>query len=175
MADPFIGEIRMFAFNFAPRNWAQCDGQMISPNENPALFSLLDTNFGGDGNSNFKLPDFRGRVPIHEGRLGDYYFSTGDSSGFEKVELSIPQLPSHHHELLATDATASKSRVTKNKDTAFASTNNNEPIYSVPKDQIPLNADTGGVTGGDGAHYNMMPSLVINFCIALDGLYPSRN
>lgn len=171
MAEPFIGEIKMFAFNFAPRNYTTCDGQLIAVNDNPTLYSLLGTTFGGDGRTNFALPDLRGRTPAHPNQ----YFQ-GQKYGWNTVPLSIEEIPNHTHVLSANSSpTASKFVPTPDGILCDDNVNSNKSFIEESSPLIPLNPNSCGTTGGNASHQNMMPSLGINFCIALNGTYPSRN
>ncbi len=170
MSEPFIGEIRMFAGNFAPRSWALCEGQLLSISQNDALFSLLGTVYGGDGRTTFGLPDLRGRIPIHVGSgPGLSPKSLGEKSGQENITLTTNQLPSHTH-LVKSNNTVGNSKsgdqiAAGNITRAF----NNNPGTT------PLNSGTIPNSGGTQYHSNLMPSLCVNFIIALFGIYPSRN
>lgn len=172
MSEPFVGEIRMFAGNFAPRGWAFCDGQLLAVSQNDALFSLLGTIYGGDGRTTFGLPDLRGRIPIHAGSgPGLSPRRLGGKAGAENVTLTVNQLPSHTH----TPRGASTG-------TGQASPVGNLPgadrvaIYTTSQDR-PETLQTGIVSkvGGSRSHTNLMPFLCINFIIALFGIYPSRH
>ena len=177
MSEPFVGEVRMFAGNFAPRGWAFCDGQLLAVSQNDALFSLLGTIYGGDGRTTFGLPDLRGRIPIHAGSgPGLSPRRLGAKAGAEKVTLTVNQLPSHSHTWQATNANASNRSPVGSPDThAYA-----QPLVtSVYRDGTnPLvNMKTNMVSnvGGSRSHSNLQPFLCINFIIALVGIYPSRN
>ncbi len=165
MAEPFLGEVRMVGFDFAPRGWALCDGQLLPINQNQALFSLLGTVFGGDGNSTFALPDLRGRTPVH----ADTEHPLGSASGEETHTLAPGEMPQHSHPVRAAAVTAG----TPNPSGAMLATASNA-IYGSAKNLLNLVPDTVGATGGQ-AHENMQPYLVVNFIIALSGIYPSRN
>jgi len=175
--DPFIGQIEAFGFNFAPRGWAQCNGQLISISQNPALFSLLGTTYGGDGRTTFGLPDLRGRVAINQGQgPGLSTYVMGQVSGSEGVTLQLPQMPSHNH--VATfrgNGEDASSGEPGNKTLGLASTN----IYNAnpPESGQTLNAGSiqVGVAGGNMPHNNMQPYLVVNYCIALVGIFPPRS
>jgi len=166
MADPFIGEIRLMSFNFAPREWAQCNGQLLQIGQNQALFSLLGTTFGGNGQTTFALPDLRGRVPIHAGAS----HTLGERAGEQAHTLSVAELPQHQHAAQATSATG---------DTPVAPTNlladSPSQLYAAPGAMTPLQPTSVSTVGGSQAHLNMQPFLTLNFCIALDGIFPSRN
>lgn len=170
MSEPFIGEIRMVGFNFAPAGWALCNGQLISIAQNTALFSLLGTNFGGDGRVTFALPDLRGRVPIHQGQgpgLSNYVM--GQLSGAENVTLTQTQIPAHNH-LLSCSTDDPNSGSPANSFPAAVAT----PIYSSAANAT-MAANAISIAGGSQPHSNLQPYLTINFCIALQGIFPSRS
>lgn len=164
MAEPFLSEIRMMSFGFAPKGWALCDGQLLPINQNQALFSLLGTTFGGDGRVNFALPDLRGRAPLHVG--GGH--TLGERGGEQAHTLSISELPQHLHVAQGTSATASPQPVPTNAYLA--------PTASLYGPAAGLTALTPGTVtnmGGSQAHLNMQPFLTLSFCIALQGIFPS--
>ena len=173
MSEPFVGEIRMFAGNFAPRGWAFCDGQLLAVSQNDALFSLLGTIYGGDGRTTFGLPDLRGRVPIHAGSgPGLSPRRLGAKSGAENVTLTVNQLPSHRHDWEVTTANATNRSPGGN---AYA-----QPLNSLlyrDSQTVLENFSSQAITnvGGSRSHTNLMPFLCIHFIIALFGIYPSRN
>ena len=174
MSDPYIGEIRMFAGNYAPLGWALCDGTLMSISENHALFTLIGTTYGGDGQSTFALPDMRGRLPLHQGAgPGLTTRVMGQAFGSEAVTLLQPQMPSHTHALLAstTDATASvpTSAVPAGQpgDTLYLSNPTVPPVSMSP--------NALQVAGGSQPHDNTMPFLCVNFIISLFGIFPSQN
>ena len=171
MSEPFVGEIRMFAGNFAPSGWSYCDGQLLAVSQNDALFSLLGTIYGGDGRTTFGLPDLRGRIPIHHGSgAGLSSRNLGAKLGSEKVTLTSSELPSHSHNVSATASGASSGTPTGNVP-AGASTN----VYSTALGSTEtLNSAAVSNTGGSQSHNNLMPTLCVHFIIALVGLYPSR-
>ena len=170
MSEPFLAEIRMVGFTFAPRGWAFCDGQILPINQNQALYSLLGTTYGGDGRVSFALPDLKGRVPIHVGNSGSgQTYNEGQKGGSETHTLNINELPGHSHTIQVADAGNSVSPV------------NN---YMAESPDLPYRDNTGGLkasgnmlrnTGGSQAHENMQPYIVINFCVALQGIFPSPN
>lgn len=172
MSEPFVGEIRMFAGNFAPRGWAFCDGQLLAVSQNDALFSLLGTIYGGDGRTTFGLPDLRGRIPIHAGTgPGLSNRRLGAKSGSEAVTLTVNQLPSHTHSMQATTNSSTTASPTNNvlaKTATFDAFTSDTPT-------INLNTASISSVGGSRSHTNLMPALCINFIIALTGIYPSRN
>lgn len=173
MSEPFLAEVRIVGFNFAPRGWAFCDGQILPINQNQSLYSLLGTTYGGDGRTSFALPDLRGRTPIHVGNndAGGSH-SYGQKGGVETITLSAAEMPQHNHGQKATSEDASIATPTGNQ---LAKTADN--VYGAkstdPNDQ--LNAGSIANVGGGQAHDNMQPYLAVNFCIALRGLFPSRN
>ena len=172
MSEPFVGEIRMFAGNFAPRGWAFCDGQLLAVSQNDALFSLLGTIYGGDGRTTFALPDLRGRIPLHQGTgPGLSSRRLGSKSGSENVTLTTNQLASHSHDLNANTAAAT--------DAAPQGKVLADPTPARIYEQVAQNASAATTaianTGGTQPHTNLMPTLCVNFIIALFGIYPSRN
>lgn len=174
MADPFIGEIRLFGFNFPPRGWATCDGQLLPIAQNTALFSLLGTQFGGNGTNNFALPDLRGRVPLHMGQgPGLSPYTIGQVAGEEKHQLLTTELPAHNHALLASSGVGTVSAPSGAVLAAGAPTD--LPRYTADSIDVTLSANSVGLAGSGAAHNNLQPYLTINFCIALVGIFPSRN
>ncbi len=173
MADPYLSEIRIVSFNFAPKFWAKCDGQLLPINQNQALFSLLGTTFGGNGQTNFALPDLRSRVPIHFGNG----ITLGEKAGQEAHTLTISELPAHNH-LVNTKAPADGSANTSLPSGAFLSNSAPAEIYNSgagnPQQSVMAPASISNV-GGSQAHLNMQPFLTLNFCIALSGIFPSQN
>lgn len=174
MSEPFVGEIRMFAGNFAPRGWAFCDGQLLAVSQNDALFSLLGTIYGGDGRTTFGLPDMRGRIPIHAGSgPGLSPRRLGAKGGSENETLIVNQLPSHTHAWRASSGVAMQSQPVSH---ALAQSGGN--VYAQNPDAGNItNMSTKAITnvGGSRSHTNLMPFLCINFVIALVGIYPSRH
>lgn len=166
MAEPFLSEIRIFSFNYAPVGWAQCNGQFMPINQNQGLFSLLGTTYGGNGQTTFALPNLRGRVPIHEGNG----HTLGEAAGSTSVTVNIQQLPTHTHGLQASNVAATL-------DAPLGTFLGKAPInaYGTPASFTPLVAGTVTNAGGSQPHNNMMPYLVLNFCIALIGIFPSPN
>jgi microcystin-dependent protein len=175
MTNPFLGEIRAFSFNFAPTGWAMCNGQLLSIQQNQALFSLLGTTYGGNGTTTFALPDVRGRIAMSQGP------STviGEMQGTESVNLSILQLPIHNHQVTANPNGASNftavpgTNVILGTGSEGASASPTVTVYSSAATNVALAPLSN--TGGSQPHENRMPSLVMNYCIALSGIYPSRN
>jgi microcystin-dependent protein len=173
MSEPFLGEISMFGGNFAPRGWAFCDGQLLSISQNTALFSLLGTTYGGDGRTTFALPDLRGRVPLHQGQgpgLGSY--TLGQNGGSENVTLTTGQMPSHNH-LVNVDT--GDNGTTSHPNNQYLASSGGVSIYNSVTDSSTLNPGTVQAAGGNQPHANLQPYLCIDFIIALEGIYPSRN
>ncbi len=164
MAEPFLSEIRVMSFVFAPKGWALCNGQLLPINQNQALFSLLGTTFGGDGRVNFALPDLRGRVPIHVGSG----HTLGEQSGEQAHTLSIAEVPTHTHVLQASSATGSVQDASGN---VLATVPGR--AYTDPSALTALSPTTIMNVGGSQAHLNMQPFLTLSFCIALQGIFPS--
>lgn len=174
MAEPFIGQIISAGFNFAPRGYATCDGQLLSIAQNTALFSLLGTTFGGDGRVTFGLPDLRGRVPMHQGQgPGLTNRTMGELAGSENVTLISSQMPMHNHTVNALSTNGNLKGPGGNVMANVQGTATN--IYTNANPDTTMNANMIGLAGGNQPHNNMQPYLVINFCIALQGIFPSRN
>lgn len=174
MSDPFVGEIRLFAGNFAPQGWAFCDGQLLAIADNDALFSLFGTIYGGDGRTTFALPDLRGRVPIHMGTgPGLSARAIGSKAGAEQVTLTANQLAGHSHAWRATTAAAQERTPVNN---AMAETSAADIFSQSEPPQTPVTMAAGmvGNTGGSQAHENIQPFQCINYIVALFGIYPSR-
>jgi microcystin-dependent protein len=167
MAEPFLAEVRIMSFQFAPKGWALCDGQLLPINQNQALFALLGTSFGGDGRVNFALPDLRGRTPIHVGSG----FTLGVRAGEQAHTLSISELPTHTHVLNGTTNTAANTPTTS----TVLGRSNPQPAYGGPSNLEAMAPQAVANVGGGQAHLNMQPFLTLNFCIALQGIFPSRN
>lgn len=170
---PFIGEIRPFAFGFAPKNWAQCNGQLLSINTNQALFSLLGTQFGGNGVNTFALPNLQGRAPISLGNGGGGAYTVGNNGGTATVALTAAQIPTHTHTAnLSTAANSGNTPSSSLLPGAFPSL----PGYTTDGSQmVAMNASTVASAGGGQAHENRQPYLALNMCICLAGIFPSRN
>jgi microcystin-dependent protein len=177
MADPFVGEIRLFAGGFAPVNWALCAGQLMSISENPTLYSLLGTTYGGDGTTTFGLPDLRSRVPVHQGTLAGNVYVIGQSGGLEGVTLTPSTLPGHTHAVSVVKGAGTTS--TPAATTYLANALNVlpalAPFLAPGGNQVALAATSFGNAGGGQPHSNIQPCLAINFIIALAGIYPSQN
>lgn len=172
MAQPYVGEIRLFAGNFAPAGWALCDGSVLSIAQNDVLFNLIGTTYGGDGQNTFALPDLRGRVPLHQGQgpgLSPYVI--GQAAGTEQVTLIAQQLPSHTHVLHATTADATVGASVAGNLTGKAATTS---LYGSTPGGGALAAQALTASGGNQPHNNMAPFLGLNFIISLFGIFPSQ-
>jgi len=169
MSEPFLAEIRLMSFVFAPKGWALCNGQLLPINQNQALFSLLGTTFGGDGRVNFALPDFRGRVPIHVGSG----HTLGERGGEQAHTLSIAELPMHTHMLNASTQNANAQLPFAPSGNVFAVSP--QQVYTTPANLVAMGPTSVTSVGGSQAHLNMQPFLTISFCIALQGIFPSPN
>ncbi|NET11232.1 MAG: phage tail protein [Symploca sp. SIO2B6] len=173
MSEPFVGEIRMFAGNFAPRGWALCDGQLLAVSQNDALFSLLGTIYGGDGRTTFGLPDMRGRIPIHAGSgPGLSPRRLGAKAGTERETLTVSELPSHSHTLRGTQSNGTQPNPGGN---VLATSTILRPFAVGEPLDGSFAAGTINSLGGSQSHSNLQPFLCINFIIALFGIYPSRH
>jgi microcystin-dependent protein len=170
---PYVGEIQFVAFNFAPKGWAQCNGQLLAISQNQNLFNLIGTTYGGDGVTTFALPNLQGRVPIHEGSPegSSGYYSIGQSGGQASVVLTVHQLPSHHHDILGSDSPATAT--TPGGNTLAA--NSTAPMYNADAPTIKLHANSTSFAGGGEPVPIMPPYLTLNCIIALDGIYPTPN
>jgi microcystin-dependent protein len=169
MGTPYVGEIRMFAGNFAPAGWAFCQGQSLAISENDVLFNLIGTTYGGDGQNTFNLPNLASRVPVHMGTGGGSSYIIGQSAGVEAVTLTTPQIPAHSHTPLCNSGDGTQNSPSNG---VWAQQTQNAPYSNVaPTVQMANNAI--GATGGSQPHDNMVPYLVINFIISLFGVFPS--
>jgi microcystin-dependent protein len=171
VSDPFIGEIRMFGGNFPPSGWAFCNGALMAIAENDALFTLIGTTYGGDGQSTFGLPDLQGRVPIHQGTLNGVTFTMGEKAGVESVTLSTQQLPTHSHPFLASKGPGNNNSPTGNVTGESAAVK----IYFADAPVVPMNAEAVTPVGGSQPHENMQPYLAISYIISLFGIFPTQN
>lgn len=171
MADPFVAEIRIFPFNFAPRGWAFCSGQLLPISQNTALFSLLGTNYGGNGQSNFALPNFDGKAPMHPGQgPGLSLHDLGETAGSETVTLLLSEIPFHTHTVQVAIGDPAESNNPENKTLATT----NRPIYNSAPGNGYMSVQAIAPAGGSLPHNNMMPYLTLYFNIALQGVYPPR-
>jgi microcystin-dependent protein len=165
VAEPFLSEIRIMSFGYPPRGWAMCNGQLLPIAQNQALFALLGTTFGGNGQTNFALPDLRSRVPIHAGSG----HTLGEQGGEQAHTLSISELPTHVH---LVNGSATNADVVSPTDNVVAQSSQ---LYGPPAQLTALDPSSNGTTGGSQAHLNLQPFLTLNFCIALEGIFPSPN
>jgi microcystin-dependent protein len=174
MADPFVAEIRIFPFNFPPRGWAWCDGQLLPLSQNTALFSLLGTTYGGDGKSNFALPDLQGRAAMHPGQgPGLSLHDLGETGGSETVTLLESEIPSHTHDMRVSASSALTSAPAGNA-LARARRNGAQFQTNVSANLVQLAPEALAPAGGDQPHNNMQPYLTFYFCIAMQGVFPPR-
>ncbi|WP_336783603.1 phage tail protein [Paenibacillus illinoisensis] len=165
MSEPYVGEVRLFANNYAPRGWMFCEGQILQINSNPALYSILGSVYGGDGKTTFALPDYRGRVPIHVSAN----IPLGTAKGENSTTLTINQMPEHTHEVSGSSNPASDLSPSNN---VWAATDN---LYDPPATMGSMDSSAISTTGGSQPHDNMQPYLVVNYAIAIQGIFPSRN
>jgi microcystin-dependent protein len=169
MSEPFIGEIKMFAGNFAPAGWALCSGQLLAISEYETLFNLIGTTYGGDGQQDFALPDLQGRVPIHMGQGSSQTYQIGEKGGVEQVTLSLQQIPNHSHVPLASSAAGTSDTPAGG---VWAASSAKQFIVATPNATMaPLDS---GTAGGSQPHDNMLPYQTINFIISLFGIFPSQ-
>ncbi|MBF5040968.1 phage tail protein [Aggregicoccus sp. 17bor-14] len=166
MAEPFLSEIRLMSFVFAPVGWALCNGQLLPINQNQALFSLLGTTYGGNGQTNFALPDFRGRVPIHMGAG----HTLGERAGEQAHTLTQSEMPTHAHQFQVSNAPADQASPASNEALARPRV----PLFKAPQQLTSLHPSSVSNVGGSQAHLNMQPFLTLSFCIALQGIFPSQ-
>jgi len=180
VSDPFIGEIRIFSFSFAPKNWAFCDGQILPVNQNAALFALLGNQFGGSPSTTFALPDLRGRAGLDDGINTDtpsVTYTVGQTGGAESVTLTTANVPLHYHDFNVIAGAANKNLPTGNFYAQVSPSPTPNTIYAAPSTGTTVSLHPSTVTnaGGSGAHGNMQPFAVLNFCIATTGLFPQRS
>ncbi|HEX3152295.1 MAG TPA: tail fiber protein [Gemmataceae bacterium] len=168
MSSPFIGEVRMVGFNYPPKGWAFCDGQSLSIQQNAALFSILGTTYGGNGTTTFNLPDLRGRVAVHPGNN----IALGQVGGEATHTLNIGEMAAHSHALMGGVAPQDNNRAPANN---YLGSSTATSLYAATTDGSSLNPATIGVSGQSQPHANMQPYLAVPFCIALVGIFPSRN
>ena len=173
MSNPFLAEIRIFPFNFAPKGWAFCDGQILPLSQNTALFSLLGTTYGGDGKSNFALPNMQGNAPMHPGQgPGLSLHDLGEMSGSETVTLLESEIPAHSHGVFGSNTNSNQQTPVAN----FHSGSTQNHRYAAAANDPNVNMNDGVIApaGGDQPHNNLSPYLTLNFCIALQGVFPPR-
>jgi len=176
MSQPFIGEIKIVGFNFAPRGYALCNGQLISIAQNTALFSLLGTTYGGNGQTTYALPNLQSRVPVHQGQgPGLSSRVMGEQSGQENHTLLTTELPAHTHSVTVAPACSAEDATTANPVGSVPAVPSGSAYTSPATGTMANNTGTAGATGGSQPHNNMQPYLVVNFVIALQGIFPSRN
>ena len=171
MGTPFLSEIRIFSFNFAPKGWAQCNGQLLPINQNQALFSLLGTMYGGNGQTTFALPDLRGHVAFHIGNG----FTQGQRSGEESHTLNTSEMPTHLHVLSGNNAVVGGTNATVGTPGGNYWANSGKNVYTTGSPNAAMTPATVASVGGSQPHENRSPYLVLNYCIALIGVFPSRN
>lgn len=179
MSMPYIGEIRMFAGNFAPAGWAFCDGALMPISEYDTLYSLIGTTYGGDGEQTFRLPDLSGRVPVHVGALGAESYQLGETGGVEQVTLTIAHIPAHSHRVSASTAVPPPAtgaiNITDGSSWVPAAPSAKPKLYGTAGPNLLMGAGTVGVGGGGQPHDNMAPFLAVQFIISLFGIYPSQS
>jgi microcystin-dependent protein len=172
--DPFVAEIRIFPFNFPPKGWAFCNGQILPLAQNTALFSLLGTTYGGDGKSNFALPDMQGNVPMHPSQgPGLSLHDLGETGGSQTVTLIESEMPVHSHTMMASGSPGNRATPVGNSISRVVGATPYVPANPAPA-TVPLASEAVTPAGGDQPHNNMQPYLTLNFCIALQGVYPPR-
>ena len=179
MASPYVGEIRCFGFNFAPQGWAFCNGQLVPISENDALFAILGTTYGGDGVVTFGLPNLQGRIPMHWGNgPGGFNTAIGEVQGAPTVTLTTNQISVHTHTIIAMGVPSGGivERTATPDETTFLADSTPDALWNkTPTVNAPFSPNTIGPTGGSQPHENTQPFLVLNFCIALFGIFPTRN
>lgn len=176
MADPFVAEIRIFGFNFAPTGWAQCNGQLLPLSQNTALFSLLGTTYGGDGRSTFALPNMQGNAPMHPGQgPGLSLHDLGETGGSETVTLLESEMPAHSHGYRVSSSGTDEEGLKNPTNNSTGKEANTLPIYTTPQNLSNMAFQALAPAGGSLPHNNMMPYLTLNFCIALQGVFPPRS
>ncbi|MGP0049208.1 MAG: phage tail protein [Solirubrobacteraceae bacterium] len=174
MTDQFLGEIRIFGTNFAPIGWAQCNGQLLSIAQNTALFSILGTTYGGDGRSTFALPNLQGNVPVGMGQLaGGQLYDLGETGGVQSVTVLSTTMPAHGHTLQAHTGRGLAPQAAPVTGSAFTTSEGGD-AYGSGFPNTPLNATALGSAGASQPHNNVMPSLPLNFCVAMQGVFPPR-
>lgn len=171
MSQPFVGEVRLVGFNFAPLDWQQCAGQLIAISQNEALFALIGTTYGGDGQNTFALPDLRGRIPIHQGSNGSNNYVIGQVGGAEQVTVTVSQYPAHSHVFQASNNSGGGVSTPANNTVGAA-----QKIYSTEPPLTAMNqAMIGAYNGGNQPHNNLQPFQVLNWIISMFGIFPTRS
>ena len=172
MAEPFLSEIRIFSFNFPPKGWAFCNGQLLPINQNQALFSLLGTTYGGNGQTNFALPNLQGRSQLHSGSG----FTLGQAGGQSAHTVTMSEMPQHVHTISANQAAGgAATNATQGNGAGKYYANSGKATWNTAQPNLAMHPSAVGNVGGSQPHNNMMPYLVLNFCIALQGIFPSQN
>ena len=171
MSQPYVGEIRLFAGNFAPNGWAFCDGQLLSIAENVVLFDLIGTTYGGDGQTTYALPDLRGRVPVHQGSNGQSNYAVGESGGLETVPLTADQMPAHRHPMLASTSPASATH----GPAEVLGSSSAMRLYGTGTPDMPMDPNAIAQVGGGQPHDNMPPFVALSYIVSLFGIFPSQN
>jgi len=177
VAEPFVGEIRCFGFNFAPVGWASCNGQLLAITQNQTLFQLLGTTYGGDGVSTFGLPNLQGRVPMHTGSFAGVFTGLGQTQGSATVTLTTSQIPAHAHAIISENVEpgGAAEHAAAPTGTAFIGPSNPDGLYNTaPTIDAPFSSNVIGSGGGSQPHDNMQPYLALNFCISLYGVFPTQ-
>lgn len=176
MSNPYVGEIRIFGFNFAPKGWAQCNGQLLSISQNTALFSIIGTFYGGNGQSNFGLPNLQGAVALGQGSgPGLQTYVIGESAGTQNVTVLTGQMPSHTHTMLGLEGRGLSAHGTPVAGDALITSHGGSAYAGSITPNVQMSPQAVTVSGGSQPHNNMMPSLVLNYCICMQGVFPSRN
>ena len=170
MSEPFLAEVRLMSFVFPPKGWALCNGQLLPINQNQALFSLLGTTYGGNGQTNFALPDLRGRVPIHTGQG----HTLGETGGEQAHTVSLAEMPTHTHVFQATNSNATQPGPMPNS-TSIGYARAGNQMYGGAANLVAMAPNMVGNVGGSQSHQNMQPFLTLSYCIALQGIFPSQN
>lgn len=173
--DPFVAEIRIYPFNFAPAGWAFCDGQILPLSQNTALFSLLGTTYGGDGKSNFALPDLQGRAPMHPGQGANLSLhDLGETGGSDTVSLLESEMPSHGHSIGVKGTPPPSASPSPTVNNVLGRSNGGSAYTATVTNLAPMNYNSLAPTGSDQPHNNLQPYLTLNYCIALQGVFPPR-
>jgi microcystin-dependent protein len=175
MTQPFLGQIQPLAFNFAPRGWAQCNGQIMNISQSTALFSLLGTMYGGNGTTTFALPNLQSRVPMHVGTFQGENFFQGEVGGQETVTLNINTMPAHAHNFIGSSAGAGSALPEPGAALGKVGGSAGDSFYAADGTPQPITPNSIRANGGNQPHNNLQPYLTINWCIALSGIFPSRN